>query len=130
MDGACTSFWEVHTDTDTTREIVLELPGDAAHVLTFITLVKFRGGSAAWKHHYRRFALYTDDGAGVWRRVPDAPEHPFVGYRYKYANGETWSLPAGTRARKVKLRLLDGYGRVIRIPEIRIYARHGAFSPR
>ena len=119
VDGARETYWELDTSSDAKREIVLDLPGDEAYELTYITLVKFPGEDT---YFYRQFELFVGDGPGDWRLVPEPPEHPFAGYRGLY-NGETWRFPEGTRGRKVKVRFVNGYGKVIRIPEIMIYGQ-------
>jgi hypothetical protein len=122
VDGARRSYWEVDTTADAKREIVLGLPGEAVYNLTYLTLTKL-GQEAASKNFYREFEVLVDDGSGVWKRVPDAPEHPFVGFGATLDNGESWALPAGTRARRVKLHLVSGYGPTLRLSEIRVYGR-------
>ncbi|KPJ57819.1 MAG: hypothetical protein AMS16_00670 [Planctomycetes bacterium DG_58] len=61
-------------------------------------------------------------------------EHPFrtVGHALTQVSATRSHVVVrgGVYDETVQLRLLDGYGRVVRIPEIRIYARHGAFSRR
>jgi hypothetical protein len=123
VDGRYGTYWEVETTKDSKMEIVLALPGEKPHNLTFITLTKDEPETG--NRLYRQFGLYVDDGSGQWKSVPESPEHPFVGYTSDLNNGETWALPAGTMARRVKVELVSGYGDVIRMPEIRVYAEKG-----
>jgi hypothetical protein len=71
------------------------------------------------------YEVLVEDGSGVWKRVPEMPEHPFVGFGATLDNGESWALPAGTKAHRVKLHLVSGYGPTLRLSEIRIYGRRG-----
>jgi hypothetical protein len=112
----------VDTAADPDREVVLELPGGQVWELAWITIVKFRGPDTFF---YKQFELYVADGAGPWKSVLEPPEHPFVGYD-GLNNGETWTFPPGTKARRVKVKFVSGYGNLLRIPEIRIYARKAA----
>ncbi len=124
VDKMYGTYWEVDVTKDSKREIVLALPGDEAHELTFITLTK----AEPKDNYYRQFRLYVDDGTGDWELVPEPPEHPFVGYtsRQGINNGETWAMPQGTFARRLKVELVSGYSDVIHLPEIRVYAGRAA----
>ena len=117
VDGATPTYWEIDTAADSRREIVLALPGNRLHQLTFLVLGK---PDAADQYYYRRFQLYVSDAGRSWKPVPEPPEHPFEGYR-GLNNGEVWALPPQTKARKLKLAFATGYGGTIRIPEIRVY---------
>ncbi|MFH0910105.1 MAG: right-handed parallel beta-helix repeat-containing protein [Planctomycetota bacterium] len=121
VDGAGDTYWELDTEKDPKREIVFDLPGEDLYRLTWITLVKFDGGDNVLTYYYKKFEVFADDGSGAWKAVPDPAGHPFVGFAYKYANGEAWALPEGVRARRVKVKIIDGYGPVLRIPAIRLY---------
>jgi len=120
VDQTYGTYWEVDATKDTRRDIILGLPGERPHELTFITLTK----AESRDNYYRQFRLYVDDGSGQWKLVPEPPEHPFVGYTSQEGinNGETWALPAGTMARRVKIELVSGYGNIIQLPEVRVYA--------
>jgi len=118
-DQSGDTYWEVDTSKDSKREIVLALTGEKPHELTFITLTK----PEPRDNYYRQFRLYLDDGSGQWNLVPEPAEHPFVGYTSPQGinNGETWALPKGMLARRLKVELVSGYSDIIRIPEIRVY---------
>jgi hypothetical protein len=117
-DGAELTYWQVDLASDPARELVLRLPGNQPLTLTYLTLTKYHGAD---DYFYKDFELFVDDGSGHWAALPQPPEHPFTGYRGNN-NGETWRLPPHTRARRLKLHLLSGYGKTIRLPEIRLYA--------
>ena len=122
FDGAYPTYWEIDLTKDLTREIIVNLPRNDLHQLTYLTLAKYDNGSGdASPYMYKTFEVYADDGSGVWTAVPSNSGHPFVGFECVAANGESWSLPVNTRARRVKLKFIDGYGTTIRIPEIRLY---------
>jgi hypothetical protein len=131
VDASRFTYWEIDTAADAKREIVLRVGGtlrdshpvserpDHAEELAYLTIVKFAGDDV---YFYRQFRVMVDDGSGDWKEVPEPIEHPFTGYRGLY-NGETWLLPPGTKARRIKLCFLNGYGKMIRIPEIRAWAK-------
>ncbi|MFH0910128.1 MAG: right-handed parallel beta-helix repeat-containing protein, partial [Planctomycetota bacterium] len=118
-DGLKTTYWEIDAAKDAQREIVLALPGEKPTPLTEIVLVKYRGDDT---YFYNDFAVYADDGSGTWKEIPAPPAHPFRGYGGLH-NGEIWSLPEGTLARRIKVNILSGFGDTIRIPGIRLYNR-------
>ena len=94
------------------------MPAGVAHGLAYLVLVK--GGRPPWAF-YRAFEVLSvgDDGE-EWTRVPEAPENPFVGYG-GLCNGQVWALPPGTKAKRLKIRVLSGHKDTLRIPEIRVY---------
>ena len=118
VDADARSYWEIDTAKDAAREIVLALPGTEAHSLHAFVMSKQYVNR---KNYYKRFELYVDDGSGAWRPVAAPPEHPFEGFNGANFNGEAWLLPEHPRARRVKVKIIDGYGPVIRITEIRLY---------
>ena len=117
IDHSYRTWWEIDTAADATREIVFSLPGSDVFRLSDILLSKTNTGG---HYYYKHFALYVDDSSGAWVQVPAPSDHPFTGFRGLY-NGEVWRLPSAPRARRVRVKVLNGYGSVIRIPDIRIY---------
>lgn len=117
VDADDRTYWEIDTAKDTAREIVLALPGTDAHSLYAFVLSK---EYLTHNYFYNKFELYVDDGSGSWRPVAAPPEHPFVSCKGEF-NGEAWMLPEQPKARRVKVKIIDGCGPVIRIPDIRFY---------
>ncbi|MFH0910129.1 MAG: right-handed parallel beta-helix repeat-containing protein [Planctomycetota bacterium] len=117
VDASRRTYWEALFEKDPNPEIVLDLPGEAPYALTDVILTKPDGGA---RYFYKDFAIETDDGSGQWVPVAAPAAHPFSGYR-GLQNGETWSMPQGTKACRVKIRVLTGYGNAIQMPGIRIY---------
>jgi hypothetical protein len=117
VDGNDNTYWEVNPAVDSAREIVLDL--GTAQAVGFLTMPHYDDYySTTWR--YKTFQVFVDGGAGVWTQVPSAPEHPFVGYDY-FGNGESWALPSGTVAKRIKIKLVDGYGATIRVPEVMLF---------
>ncbi len=119
IDNIYYTWWEIDTVADATREIVLDLPGTDVYQLSEILLSKPDSGE---NYYYKRFAVYVDDGSGEWLEVAAPAEHPFTGFP-GLNNGEIWQLPTQPRARQVKVKIIDGYGSIIRIPDIRLYGQ-------
>jgi hypothetical protein len=117
VDNSYLTYWQINTASDPTREIVFTLPGADVYSLSAILLSKHDSGES---YYYKQFALYVDDGSGSWKAVAAPPEHPFLGFTGLY-NGEIWRLPAQPLARRVKVKIINGYSSGIRIPDIRIY---------
>ncbi len=120
VDRFSNTYWEVAPGSNS--HIVLRLPGNEIHELNYITLV--RAVNSEVSQHYRRFAIDVDDGGGSWKAVAEPSYHIFEGRRWtSVANGETWSLPASVKARRVRLRILSGWGSLTRIPDVRLYGQ-------